>query len=153
MVTLAGTQNNEKDLVEALLQLEQNALEAYDETIERLENPAFSQKVAEFRQDHYDHVEKLSQTARALGVKIPEAGAKSLLTKGKVVIADLVGDDGAILTAMKTNEYETVMAYENACKKDFLSAELRALCEKGLADEKRHRDWMDQTAKADKKAA
>jgi rubrerythrin len=153
MVTLAGTQNNEKDLVEALLQLEQNALEAYDETIERLENKTYSAKIAEFRQDHYNHVEKLSVYARRLGVEIPEAGAKSLLTKGKVVIADMVGDDDEILTAMKTNEYETVMAYENACKKDFLSADLRALCEQGLADEKRHRDWMDQTAKKDKRAA
>lgn len=153
MLTLAGTQNNEKDLVEALLQLEKNALEAYDETIERLESQQYSQKISEFRQDHYQHVEALSQFARQMGVEIPDAGAKSLLTKGKVVIADLVGNDGAILTAMKTNEYETVMAYENACKKDFLSPELRTLCEKGLADEKRHRDWMDQAAKSDKKAA
>ena len=153
MVTLAGTQSNEKDLVEALLQLEMNALEAYDATIERLENKIFSQQVAQFRQDHYQHVQELSKFATAMGIEIPEAGAKSLLTKGKVVIADMVGDDGAILTAMKTNEYETVMAYENACKKDFLSMELRALCEKGLSDEKRHRDWMDQAAKSDKKAA
>jgi len=153
MVTLAGTQHNEKDLVEALLQLEKNALEAYDETIERLENKTYSSKVAEFRQDHYQHVEALSRIANTLGVEIPDAGGKSILTKGKVVIADLVGDDGAILTAMKTNEYETVMAYENACKKDFLTPELKAICEKGLADEKRHRDWMDMTAKADDKKA
>jgi hypothetical protein len=153
MVTLAGTQNNEKDLVEALIKLEQNALEAYDETIERLENRTYAQQVADFRQDHYQHVEALSEIARRLGAEIPGPGGKAMLTKGKVVIADLVGKDSLILDAMKTNEYETVMAYENALKKDFLTAELRAICEKGLADERKHRDWMDKTADVAKKAA
>lgn len=152
MVTLAGTQNNAKDLVEALLKLEMNALEAYDATIERLENPSFSQQVSEFRQDHYNHVNALSEICRSLGGEVPGPGGKSMLTKGKVVIADIIGNDSAILTAMKTNEYETVMAYENALKKDFLSPELRSICEKGLNDERRHRDWMDRAADQ-KKAA
>ena len=153
MVTLAGTQNNEKDLVEALLKLEQNALEAYDSTIERLENKSYSDKIASFRQDHYEHVNALSAIAKTIGAELQEAGAKSMLTAGKIVIADIIGNDSAILTAMKTNEYETVMAYENALKKDFLSPELKAICEKGLGDERRHRDWMDQAAKQDSKAA
>ncbi len=64
MVTLAGTQNNVKDLVEAMLKLEMNALEAYDETIRRLKNPEYSAQVSEFRKDHYDHVTALSGIAR-----------------------------------------------------------------------------------------
>lgn len=153
MVTLAGTQSNEKDLVEALLKLEYNALEAYDETIERLECPVAKGKVSEFRQDHNEHVQALTQIGSRMGISVDGPGAKSMLTAGKIKIADMVGDDAAILFAMKTNEYETVMAYENACKKDFLSAELRAVCEKGQADEKRHRDWMDQAAEDKKKKA
>lgn len=153
MVTLAGTQNNEKDLVEALLKLEQNALEAYDATIERLENQQFADQVRQFRQDHYEHVASLTEIARICGAEVPGPGGKSMLTKGKVVIADLIGNDSAILTAMKTNEYETVMAYENALKHDFLSPELRACCTKGLADERRHRDWMDMTAEMNKNKA
>ena len=153
MVTLAGTQNNEKDLIEALWKLEENALEAYDETIERLENKEYARQIAEFRNDHNQHVQALAQCARACGAEAQEPGGKSMLTKGKIVIADMVGNDSLILDAMKTNEYETVMAYENALKKDFLSPELRALCEKGLADERRHRDWMDRTADMAKKKA
>lgn len=153
MVTLAGTQNNEKDLIEALLKLEYNALEAYDETIERLENKQSAQKIAEFRQDHLQHVQALKECGMPHGIDVDGPGAKSLLTAGKIKIADMVGNDGAILTAMKTNEYETVMAYENACKKDFLTLALRALCEKGLADEKRHRDWMDRAADGKQAAA
>ena len=153
MVTFAGTQNNAKDLVEALLKLEMNALEAYDATIEKLENPEYARQVATFRQDHYDHVQALTVFAQRLGVQVPGPGGKSLLTKGKVVIADMIGDDGTILSAMKTNEYETVMAYENALKHDFLTPDLRSLFEKGLSDERRHRDWMDMTAKRHDKAA
>lgn len=146
MVTLAGTQDNEKDLIKAVLELEYNALEAYDETIERLENAQFKAKVQEFRQDHYRHVEELQKLARPMGIDVDGPGAKSMLTAGKIKIADFISDDSAILNAMKTNEYETVMAYENACKKDFLSPELRAICERGLTDERRHRDWMDRAA-------
>lgn len=146
MVTLAGTQNNAKDLVAALLKLEYNAIEAYDETVERLENKQFSDQIAKFRQDHYQHVEALEQCGSKLGVDVDGPGAKSMMTKGKIVVADAIGDDESILNAMKTNEYETVMAYENALKKDFLTPDLRALCEKGLADERRHRDWMDRAA-------
>lgn len=153
MVTLAGTQNTIKDLIEALWKLEENALEAYEETIERLDNESYARQVAEFKADHEAHVRALSALAESSGAETQDAGGKALLTKGKVVIADMVGNDSAILNAMKTNEYETVMAYENALKKDFLTPELRALCEKALADEKRHRDWMDKTADIAKKAA
>jgi rubrerythrin len=151
MVTMVGTQNSNESLVKSLLNLEHDAIEAYDETIERLEDSMYAQKVSEFKQDHLKHVEKLSAIARQLGVEIPDGTAKAMLTKGKIVIADLMGDD-AILMAMKTNEYDTVAAYENALKKDFLTAELRACCEQGLADERKHRDWMDQASKQAKAA-
>lgn len=153
MVTLAGTQNDPKSLIKALLELEYNALEAYEETIERLENKEYARQIAVFREDHYQHVQTLKSLGMPLGVDVDGPGAKAMLTEGKIKLADMVGDDSAILNAMKTNEYETVMAYENACKKDFLTPELRAICEKGLADERRHRDWMDTAAKAHKKAA
>jgi rubrerythrin len=153
MVTLAGTQNDAKSLIEALLKLEYNALEAYEETIERLDNKEYARQIASFREDHYQHVQALKALGSPMGVDVDGPGLKSMLTEGKIKIADLVGEDSAILTAMKTNEYETVMAYENACKKDFLTPELRAICEKGLADERRHRDWMDTAAKAGKRAA
>ena len=42
-----------------------------------------------------------------------EGDMKALLTKGKVVIAGLMGDE-AILQAMRTNEADTNTAYERA---------------------------------------
>lgn len=142
MVTMAGTQNRPDKLVKALLKLEHNALEAYDATIERLETPAYVEKIREFRGDHLDHINKLSRIARILNVEVPDAGGKSMLTKGKVAIAGMVGDDESILRAMKSNEEDTVSAYEHALDHDFLTNDMRAVCEKGLADERRHRAWM-----------
>ena len=146
MVTFAGTQNDLESLVQALINLENDALEAYDETIERLENPHCIQKVKEFREDHYQHLAALEKIAAASNIEIGEGSMKSLMTKGKVMIADMVGDDEAILGAMKTNENDTVSAYENALEKDFLTRELQQLCEKGAQDERRHRAWMEQAA-------
>ena len=40
---------------------------------------------------------------------------KAILTQGKVVLADMFGDS-AILKAMKTNEDDTVTAYDRACE-------------------------------------
>lgn len=146
MVTMAGKQNNKEDLVKSLLNLEHDALAAYEETLKRLKDQASVKQIAEFKQDHLRHIEKLSALASQYGVEHADGTMKSMLTKGKIVIADLGGDDD-ILTAMKTNEYDTVAAYENALERDFLTPELRECCVEGLADEKRHRDWMDRMSK------
>ena len=49
-----------------------------------------------------------------LRIEAPSEGdSKQMLTTGKVALASLMGD-GAILAAMKTNEDDTVTAYERA---------------------------------------
>jgi predicted outer membrane protein len=77
---------------------------------------------------------------------------KSVLTSGKVVLADMMGDE-AILKAMKTNEDDTVTAYDRAANNNCCTPELRQICENALADERRHRQWMEQTAEALDRAA
>ena len=44
---------------------------------------------------------------------------------------------------MKTNEDDTVAAYQQALDNAATNAELRPVIEKGLADERRHRSWME----------
>ena len=71
---------------------------------------------------------------------------KEMLTTGKIALADLAGDS-AILKAMKTNEDDTVQAYEQAAGNAKAGPEMRSAFETALADEKRHRSWMEsQTA-------
>ena len=54
--------------------------------------------------------------ARETGAEAPTEGdMKQMLTTGKIALADMMGD-AAILRAMKTNEDDTVAAYERASK-------------------------------------
>ncbi|SFQ96976.1 DUF892 family protein [Poseidonocella sedimentorum] len=147
MPTTVGTENNAADLVKNLLVLEYDAIAAYDATIERLDSAEYRKQVESFRRDHETHVQELGQIADSIGVEKPTEGdMKQWLTTGKVALANIAGDD-AVLKAMKTNEDETVSAYEQALSNSVTDPRLRPVIEKGLADERRHRAWME-TAQA-----
>jgi rubrerythrin len=148
MVTTVGNESTIQDLVQALLYLEHDAIAAYDSTIEKLENPSYKSQVAKFRDDHLRHVLELGKMASMLRIEAPAEGdSKQLLTTGKVALASLMGD-GAILTAMRSNEEDTVTAYERASTHCGAAPEFSAFFAEFAADERRHREWMQQTAAA-----
>ena len=143
MPTTVGTETTAADLIKNLLILEHDAIAAYDSTIERLESAEYRQQIETFRRDHEAHVQELGRIADTMGIDKPmEGDMKQWLTTGKVALADLAGDN-TIPKAMKTNEDDTVAAYQQALDNDITDAELRPLMEKGLADERRHRAWME----------
>lgn len=148
MVTTVGAvEGSIETLVRDLIYLEHDAIAAYDSTIERLEDPAAKSQVAVFRADHSDHLATLEEMARELGIESPTGGdMKKMLTTGKIALADLVGDDATILKAMKTNEDDTVAAYERASQHGDAIEKSKAFFVKALADERRHREWMQQRA-------
>jgi uncharacterized protein (TIGR02284 family) len=126
-----------------LIELDFDAIEAYEAAIKRLESPEYSSKLGEYCEDHRRHTRDLTAQVSRLGGD-PETGpgAMRLLTKGKVVIADLVAGDHAILTAMRANEEVTNKRYELALDGDDLDAESRAVVARNLEDERRHRAWI-----------
>ena len=143
MATTIGTEKTIEDLVRNLVLLEHDAIAAYETTIERLDDATAKQQIGEFLQDHKRHLAELDKMSAALGMEPPREGdAKQYLTTGKVALADLMGD-GAILKAMKTNEDDTVTAYERASKHDDAIPESRAVFERAHQDELRHRAWME----------
>ena len=149
MVTTVGTGDSPETIIENLLYLEHDAIAAYESVIERLENPEFSRQIERFRQDHLDHVEKLREFAGRHGVKPPAEGdMKEMLTTGKIGFANMVGGDATILRAMSTNEADTVSAYSSATENADLPEEMRPFVAMALADEERHKAWMEETAKA-----
>lgn len=142
MVTLVGLETDFKEVVVDLIRLDFDAVEAYEEAIVRLSDESLRGPMREFMQDHIRHTRQLAPLAQRLGEEPPrEAGAKSLLTQGKVVLADLFGDR-AILMAMKTNEEDTNTAYERALNHEDLPSEARDLIRRNLEDERRHRAWI-----------
>jgi uncharacterized protein (TIGR02284 family) len=143
MATLVGTQKQIGDLLHQLIELDFDAIEAYRAAIARLEDGGDRAQLATFMADHERHVRDLTSIVVGMGQKAPaHADMKQVLTKGKVMLAALVGDR-AVLRAMKTNEDDTNTAYERAFRRGDLPSNVRAVVEKNLADERRHRSWLE----------
>lgn len=129
-----------------VVELDYDAVAAYKEAIDRLDNASSKAKLQEFQKDHERHISDLSEVIRKEGGTPPDSGDfKKVLTKGKVQLADLAGDD-AILKAMKTNEDQTNSKYESMVEEDFPD-HIHTLLKRGLEDERRHRTWIETTLK------
>jgi len=147
MATTVGTEKNPIDLFNSLIELDYDAIEAYKAAIDRVEDANDKAKLREFMADHQQHVTDLSFLVRAMGGEPKREGdIKQLLTKGKVVLAGLIGDR-VVLGAMKTNEDDTNEAYERAVQHAGVTEEARRVLEKNLGDERRHRAWIEERLK------
>jgi uncharacterized protein (TIGR02284 family) len=143
MTTTIGGEGDALTLFANLVELEYDALEAYLAAVDRLGDAAIRATMQEFIADHRRHVSDLGSVIGEMGGSAPTEGDfKRLLTKGKVVIGQIAGDKG-ILQAMKTNEDDTNQAYERAAGRDDVTARGREVLERNLADERRHRAWIE----------
>lgn len=143
MVTLTGTQTDFLDALSDLIELDYDAVEAYDAAIDRLINREFKNKLIEFKEDHQRHVEELTEILNHYG-KSPPTGpsTKQWLTKGKVILATLIGDE-TILRAMNSNEVDTNTAYERIFNREDKLPDTDKILRRGWEDEKRHKRWFE----------
>lgn len=144
MATLVGTQSNPVAMLRGLVELDHDAVEAYEAAIEKLDDAGYRRQMESFCADHRRHIDELNPVIRALGGK-PVIGPdlKRVLVEGKVRLAALIGDR-AILAAMRSNEEDTNTAYKRAVRHTELDARLKDLLVRNLADERRHRAWIIQ---------
>ena len=144
MATLVGTQKNFADALKALIELDYDAIEAYKAAIDRLENENYKNELTKFKADHQRHVQQLNAILRSRGEKeIEGPSGKQWLTKGKVVIADIFGDD-SIMQAMHSNEEDTNSAYERMNNHADKWPEAVEVLKQGLRDEKHHKQWIEE---------
>ena len=102
MTTTVGTERTLESLLEDLIQLDYDAADAYQAAIDRLEDSSYRTRLAEFMRDHLRHITELGEILSSMGRTPPKEGdMKALLTKGKVVIAGLMGDDGDVMAVAK----------------------------------------------------
>lgn len=145
MATLPGNEIELVDALKGLMELDLDASSAYEAAIERLDDASFRSVMREFLLDHQRHIHKLGPLITAMGEVPPEgADLKGLLTRGRVVIGQLIGDAG-ILAAMRSNAEELALAYEQAADREDLSHEIREVLGCARADEQRHRAWIEGT--------
>ncbi|MBX3219759.1 MAG: DUF2383 domain-containing protein [Labilithrix sp.] len=138
MGTLVGKQKDIADLLNSLLAIDYDAIEAYEVAIDRIDDDGDKAQLAEFKGDHERHVCEMHPLVVELGEKpVEKADIKRVLTKGKVVLASLVGDR-MVLLAMKTNERDTNLAYDRAVQRIDLPSHVREVLLRNRDDERRH---------------
>jgi rubrerythrin len=149
MVTLVGLQTDVVDAIQDLIELDYDAVEAYQAAINRLDNQVYKIQLRQFMADHERHIQELSTVLRRHSEEVPEGPSigKQWLTKGKVVIANLMGDN-AILLAMRSNEVDTNKAYERMSKRADLPVDISNIIARGLEDERRHKAWLESIINA-----
>jgi len=142
MVTLVGTQTNFANAIKELIELDRDAKEAYQAAIDRLNSQLYKEKLTSFMEDHERHIKELSGLlTKHLEEPPQEASVKQWLTKGKVVIANIIGDS-AILKAMASNEVDTNSAYQRINERQDIWEDAKSILKKGWLDEKRHLEWL-----------
>lgn len=153
MATMVGKEKDVTKLLNDLIALDFDAIEAYEAAITRVGRANDKDQLTRFMEDHERHVRDLSAVVRDLGAEpCSKADFKKILTKGKVVVAGLI-DDETVLRAMKSNEDDTNTAYERAVKHRGLSERIQAVLQNNLSDERRHREWLETRIDAMKAAS
>src|SRR4051812_11109526 len=99
------------------IQLDMDAIVAYDEAIAACENTLIRARLADFRDDHVRHVRELSETVLRYGGEPKNTrDLKGFVIEGFTKIASR-GDRSA-LHVMRGNEELTNRSYESALKEE-----------------------------------
>jgi len=143
MATFAGLQSELSDLLRSLIELEDDAVDAYAVVVGKIGSLERHATLEGFRSDHLRHVEGLCRELRESGHEPSEGSeSRSVLTQGKVVLGTITGDK-ALLRAMRSNERDINRAHERALERRDLSAALARLLGEHLAEERRHLSWIE----------
>ena len=133
-----------RDLLTDLTHLEYDAVSAYKAAVGKLHDVESKIELDKFMHEHQSRIEELSTGLITIGATPPREGdLKGVLTRGRVILADLLGDEW-ILKAMLSNETETADAYEEAARHQELTPGVRDTVERALGDARRHRAWIER---------
>jgi len=132
----------------SLVQLDIDAVHAYNQAIEEIDVVSIRDQLTEFRNDHSRHITELSDEIRQLGETPPEYSKdfKGHLIEGFTSLRSKMGTESA-LKAMQSNEKLTNKNYDKA-RSWTLTPTAKALVEKNYADEQRHLHYIEQALAA-----
>jgi uncharacterized protein (TIGR02284 family) len=126
-----------------LIQLDIDAVHAYGQAIDNIDDASVRARLQEFQNDHERHVTELTQSVREHGGTPVEhkRDFKGFLIEGMTAIRSATGTKGA-LKAMKTNELLTNRSYDKALAED-LAPRVRDLVMRNRDDERRHLQFIE----------
>lgn len=135
-------------LLNDLLQLDYDAVGAYQLALRELESPRLRSDLEAHLRDHERHIEELdAQIERLDGMKMPLPHLTGAF-KLAVQAAAGPGSDRAVLLAFKANEMQVRDKYNRAAERDDLPADIAALIRRAAADERRHYQWAVRSLEA-----
>jgi uncharacterized protein (TIGR02284 family) len=127
-----------------LIRFDHDAIGAYDEAIDSIDEPIMKEQLLRFRGDHERHVLDLSAVVRRLGGDPPERpGFRGILRKTMTKVAGIVGTE-MVLRAMRSNEEVLNKQYHERLQKAF-PAEILDLIRRNYGDELKHLAWVEHT--------
>lgn len=128
----------------ALVQLDVDAVLAYDRAIGAMGEGLVARELAAFKLDHQRHVLELSQLLLGMGIPPPQVkpDLKGSLLGSLTGLRSRFGTEQA-LQAMRANEQLTTSSYARALAKPF-PEDVLAVVRRGDADERRHLAWIER---------
>ncbi|WP_017446596.1 ferritin-like domain-containing protein [Gayadomonas joobiniege] len=121
-----------------------DAVAAYEAAIDRVDDKDAKIQLKVLCDENKNHTVALNRFLNQRGEEaVTGPDSKKLLTKGKVVLADIMGDE-KIIDAMLSNEKEMLNKYSDALELDGLTVQEREILTKHYNDEKRHKAWLEE---------
>lgn len=131
------------DRLNKLLMLDHDAVEAYQQAIDRMDSATCRNKLGEFQNDHRRHIDELKKCiAQFGGTPKDRTDVKGFFIKGMTSLQSMMGDEMA-LKAMQTNEKLTNRTYQDALDDLQMPEDIRLLVQKNRDDERRHLQWIE----------
>jgi uncharacterized protein (TIGR02284 family) len=126
-----------------LIQLDIDAVHAYAQAVDNVEDSVVRGRLLEFQSDHERHIRELTEVVLEQGGTPIEhkRDFKGFLIEGMTAIRSSTGTKGA-LKAMKTNEVLTNRKYDKALDED-LPPRVRDLVLRNREDERRHLQYIE----------
>lgn len=128
-----------------LLQLDHDAVQAYDIAIGHLREERFRAPLRDFKRDHERHIQELTDAIRRSGgLPLQLAHVPTGLFKATLQRIGAVAGDRAILLAFKANERQVRDRYRKAAGSP-LPEDVAGVVRRAAEDEEIHYNWALQT--------
>jgi ElaB/YqjD/DUF883 family membrane-anchored ribosome-binding protein len=126
-----------------LLQLDHDAIGAYDIAIDKLQDRDHANQILGFRRDHERHIRELNELIAALGgTPANHPHATGPFKQAMQTLGGLAGDKGVLL-AWRTNELQVRTKYDSYASKAMLwPVEVKRVVDANALDEERHYAWV-----------
>ncbi len=126
-----------------LLQLDHDAVGAYDVAMDKLQDRDYAAQIAGYRRDHERHIRELNELIAELGgTPKNEPHATGPFKQALQSLGGIAGDKG-LLISWRTNELATRTKYDSyAQKANHWPANVKAVVDRAALDEERHYRWV-----------